>query len=123
MRQLYVTRGIPGSGKSTFIKDAGLDAYTISPDTIRLLMGSPVLNMQGRLVMPSKDDALVWKLLRESIESRMARGELLIIDATHTSPSYFHDYAKLAQTYRYKTYAIDFADVPLKTCKERNKNK
>lgn len=123
MRQLYITRGIPGSGKSTFIRENDLEAYTISPDTIRLIMGSPVLNTEGRLVMPSKDDAAVWKLLRESIETRMSRGELIIVDATHTAPNYFNDYAKLAQTYRYRLFAIDFADVPLEVCKERNKTR
>ncbi|HYG83605.1 MAG TPA: RNA ligase [Verrucomicrobiae bacterium] len=123
MRQLYITRGIPGSGKSTFIQENNLEAYTVSPDTIRLVLGSPVLDTKGRLVMPSKDDATVWKLLRESIETRMARGELIIIDATHTLPRYFHDYAKLARTYRYKLFAIDFADVPLEICKQRNKTR
>jgi hypothetical protein len=86
-------------------------------------MGSPMLNNEGRLVMPMKDDAAVWKLLHEALETRMGRGELIVIDATHTLPSYFHNYAKLAQKYRYKTYAVDFADVPLALCKERNKQR
>ncbi len=123
MRQLYVLRGLPGSGKSTFVATNGLAAYTVSPDEIRLVMGSPVLNTAGRIVMPMKDDAAVWKLLREVLEARMSRGELLVIDATHTLPTYFHDYAKLAQRYRYQTYAVDFADVPLEVCKERNRGR
>ncbi len=121
MRQLYVTRGIPGSGKSTFIRESNLEAYTISPDAIRLTFGSPAMNIEGRIVMPVKDDARVWELLREALEARMKRGELIIVDATHTNARYFNDYAKLAQKYRYRTYAIDFADVPLGVCKERNR--
>jgi len=123
MRHLYITRGIPGSGKSTFLRENGLEAYTLSPDTIRLTMSGPVLNADGRLVMPSKDDGKVWKLLRETLEARMARGELIVVDATHTSPNYFNDYAKLAKPYRYKLFAIDFADVPLGLCKLRNKQR
>ena len=38
MRDLIIMRGCPGSGKSTAIKDAGLSAYTISPDSIRLML-------------------------------------------------------------------------------------
>ncbi len=123
MRQLYILRGLPGSGKSSFVAKSGLSAYTLAPDDIRLIMGGPVLNADGRMIMPMKDDAAVWKLLRETLENRMARGELLVVDATHTLPSYFHDYAKLAQKYRYKAYAVDFTDVPLEICKERNKGR
>lgn len=123
MRQLYITRGIPGSGKTTFLKENGLQDYTISPDTIRILMSSPVINTDGRLTMPSKDDTQVWELLRELLEKRMAHGELTIVDATHTTPNYFNDYANLAKKYRYKLFVIDFANVPLAICKERNRNR
>mgnify|MGYP001681868479 CR=1 FL=1 len=37
MRLLLVARGIPGSGKSTFLAEQGLDMYTLSPDAIRLM--------------------------------------------------------------------------------------
>ena len=37
MRTLVVTRGIPACGKSTWIEDHELGAYTISPDAIRLM--------------------------------------------------------------------------------------
>ena len=43
MRNLVVTRGIPACGKSTWIEDQELGAYTISPDAIRLLYTAPVL--------------------------------------------------------------------------------
>ena len=32
MRYLVFLRGIPGSGKSTFVKEEGLEPYTISSD-------------------------------------------------------------------------------------------
>ena len=34
MRILLVMRGIPGCGKSTWIKEHELEAYTLSPDNI-----------------------------------------------------------------------------------------
>ena len=63
MRLLLVTRGIPGSGKSTFLAEQGLDTYTLSPDTIRLMLASPQLMIDGQTVMPSRQDELVWRLL------------------------------------------------------------
>ena len=84
MRHLFITRGIPGSGKSTFLQSAGLGPYTLSPDTLRLAYSSPVMNDAGRIVMPYQDDRRVWQQLHELLDMRMARGELIVVDATHT---------------------------------------
>ena len=75
MRLLLVTRGIPGSGKSTFLAEQGLDNYTLSPDAIRLMLASPQLTLDGQTTMPSRQDAVVWRLLHEMLEQRMTRGE------------------------------------------------
>lgn len=37
MRTLVLLRGLPGVGKSTWIKAQGLEPYTLSADQIRLL--------------------------------------------------------------------------------------
>ena len=89
MRLLLVTRGIPGSGKSTFLTEQRLDTYTLSPDTIRLMLASPQLMIDGQTTMLSRQDAMVWRLLHEMLEQRMTRGETTVVDATHTTPSYF----------------------------------
>lgn len=123
MRHLFITRGIPGSGKSTFLQSAGLGPYTLSPDTLRLAYSGPVMNDAGRIVMPYQDDRRVWQQLHELLDMRMARGEFIVVDATHTTSSYFQQYARLARKYRYKLYVIDFADVPLEVCLERNRQR
>ena len=43
MRILLVMRGIPGSGKSTWIEEHDLKQYTLSPDNIRLMFSAPEL--------------------------------------------------------------------------------
>ena len=47
MRILLLMRGVPGSGKSTFIKEQGLEPYTLSADPLRLLYASPMVNNAG----------------------------------------------------------------------------
>ena len=43
MRILVLMRGIPASGKSTWIANMGLSEYTLSADSLRLMASSPVL--------------------------------------------------------------------------------
>lgn len=120
MRKLYVTRGIPGSGKSTLLESSGLAPYTLSPDTLRLAMSAPVLNEQGTMTISAKHDRRVWELLREILEERMERGELIAIDATHTTARYYNEYAQLAYRHRYELFIIDLSDVSLEQARAQN---
>lgn len=121
MRSLVILRGSPASGKSTWIKEMGLENYTLSADSIRLLVESPIVvpDKQHR-VISQKNDGYVWTLLFELLEKRMERGEFVIIDATHSRSSDFSRYNKLCERYRYRRYYVDFSDVPLEECKRRN---
>ena len=73
--------------------------------------------------MPSRQDAVVWRLLHEMLEQRMTRGETTVVDATHTTPNYFKTYGELCRKYRYRLVVIDFADVPLAVCQQRNRER
>ncbi|MCE2580370.1 hypothetical protein LDL36_18180 [Komagataeibacter sp. FNDCR1] len=48
MRQLFILRGLPGSGKSTTLEQAGLKDLTISTDALRLQVASPVMLASGK---------------------------------------------------------------------------
>lgn len=121
MRKLLLLRGLPGSGKSTFIREHHLDAYTLSADGIRMLYGSPILEANGRMRVPAEYDRSVWQQLMQLLETRMFRGELVIVDATHTHPRSFSNYQQLAQKHRYQVFCVDFSDVPFDVCMERNR--
>lgn len=121
MRNLLLTRGAPGCGKSTFLKNNGLEQYALSPDNIRLLFQSPVLVEDGSLKISIKNEKKVWELLFQLLESRMQRGEFTVIDATHSKPDMISQYKKLAQKYRYRVTVVDFSDVPLETILEQNR--
>ena len=40
-KRLVLMHGAPGSGKSTFIRELGLEYLSISPDNLRLLLSEP----------------------------------------------------------------------------------
>ena len=120
MRSLFIMRGVPGSGKSTFIKKHNLEPYTLSADTIRLMYQTPVLSVDGTVGIPTQNDTMVWKTLFEMLESRMQQGCFTIIDATHGAAKEMRKYKDLCDKYRYRIYCIDMTDVPMETCIERN---
>ena len=68
MRTIYILRGAPGSGKSTWIKENNLEQYTLSADNIRLMYQSPVLNTSGNFVITQQNDGQVWKFLFKMLE-------------------------------------------------------
>lgn len=121
MRNLVILRGAPGSGKSTWIEKNNLKSYTLCADDIRLMAEAPVLvaHKTHRTISQSNDN-YVWSLLFEFLEKRMQRGEFVIVDATHSRSTDFSRYKKLAGKYRYRTFYVDFSDIPIEVCKEQN---
>ena len=51
MRTLVLLRGIPASGKSTWVKENKLEAYSLSSDHIRTLFQAPSLNVEGESIL------------------------------------------------------------------------
>ncbi|MBQ8706854.1 MAG: AAA family ATPase [Succinivibrionaceae bacterium] len=120
MRILLLTRGLPGSGKSTWIRESGLETYTISTDRLRLLYSAPQLGIDGAIEVSQKVNRIIFKTLVEMLETRMENGDLSVIDACHTRTADFDKYKDLVKTYRYRVVMKDFSGVGLAECKRRN---
>jgi predicted kinase len=120
MRYLVFLRGVPGSGKSTFVSENNLIPYTISSDKVRILLKPPVLSVTGRFMLSQKINPRIWGLIYSVIKCRMEDGEFTILDATNAGNADMSKYRKLVKTYRYKAFCVDFSDVPLEIAKERN---
>lgn len=124
MRNLVVLRGCPGAGKSTWIKENGLEQYTLSPDNIRMMASAPVLTEDNiDATISQENESYVWSLLYELLEKRMQNGDFTIIDATHSRSTDFSRYNSLCSSYRYRKYVVSFTDVPKEVCIERNHNR
>ena len=123
MRTLFLLRGTPASGKSTWVKENNLSQYTLSADQVRLQIQSPVLNLDGDFIITQKNDGVVWNTLFSLLEKRMERGEFVVVDATHYRTELIQRYKDLIKKYRYRAYIIDFTNVPLNICLERNRQR
>ena len=120
MRSIFLLRGAPGSGKSTWIKNNHLEPYTLSADNIRQSIAGLTYNMDGERIIPQDHDGQVWRLLLKLLEERMDRGEFVIVDATHYRAALLQQYKNLITTYRYRAYVVDFTDVPEEEALRRN---
>lgn len=120
MRTLLLFRGSPGTGKSTLIKNLGLEQYTISPDEIRQLYASPREDCFGKRYIPMSYDKLVWEDVFKIAEIRMKDGEFTVIDATNSQTHEMAAWKKLATKYRHRIFLVDLTDVSIRAAKERN---
>lgn len=120
MRILLLMRGVPGSGKSTFIKQHNLEPYTLSADALRLLYSAPQMNSVGNLCINQRFDKFVWPWIMQILKERMQQGCFTVIDATNIRSRDMNMYKKLANKYKYRIYAVDFTDIALEEVKKRN---
>jgi len=125
MRSLLLMRGAPGAGKSTWIKNNGLENYVVSPDNLRQICSTPKLNPDGTYCISQERDneAAVWEILWKILEHRMQNGEFTVVDATCSKTKDIQQYKDLANQYRYRIFIVDFTTVPLEVCLKQNKQR
>ena len=120
MRILLLLRGSAGCGKSTWIRENGLERYTLAADDIRLLCQSPLMLPDGTVGISQANDNIVWKTLFNILEVRMQRGDFTVIDATNSKTSEMNRYKEMCESYRYRIYCVDFTHIPIEEVKKRN---
>lgn len=123
MRNIIITRGLPASGKSTFLKEKKLEPWVISTDNLRLLFNSPTYLLNGKLDIKQDTTDEVFSLIYKMVERKMQNREFIILDATNIELDKYQTIKRLSEKYRYKVSILDFTDVPLDVCIERNKNR
>jgi predicted kinase len=103
--------GLPGSGKSTYLKQLGANA--ISSDAIRLLLADDVTIQTIH--------AQVFATMRYLLRRRLALGRpVSYVDATHLTVSERAPYVRIARAFDCDLEAV-FFDVPIEVCQERNR--
>lgn len=120
MRYLLLTRGMPLCGKTTWIQQYNLEPYVLNHKFFQSLLHAPMLDDSGKFVKDTQKSKLAYSMLFTALESRMERGEFVIIEDQHIAKSYCSHYKELAKYHAYKILIIDFSSVPFETICKRN---
>ncbi|MFK3588298.1 AAA family ATPase [Lactobacillus sp. 23-2] len=112
MRKLFLLRGAPGSGKSSFIARHHLMPYAISGDEIRLLLADLTVYYDKKTdvlhqVIPRHVTDQTKRMKDNLVEHKMSYGETVIVDGTHIVPSEIDHYKKWCEKYHYECYVVD----------------
>jgi len=116
MQTLTFTKGLPGSGKSTWSKqycEKHLDTVRVCRDDLR--------HMRGKYWNP-KAEGLITVLEHKCIEAALQNGYNVIVDATNLKDSYVNAIKKLAlETISECQFKVqDFTNISLKECIKRD---
>lgn len=122
MGKLIVTRGLPGSGKSTW----GLKWVSQAPETRRKVnrddLRAALFSAYAPVLSPS-DENYVTKIQRETITKLLSEGFSVVVDDTNLRDQYVRDFWKLALDCGAEFSVQEFRDVPLITCIARDEQR
>jgi len=114
MPTLIMTKGLPGSGKTTWAKDVqDVGIVRVNKDDLRAMLHDGVWSKQN--------EKLVLNVRNDIIEQAFLDGvETVIVDDTNLAPKHERVLRELAKVYKARFVVQDFTDVPLEECIRRN---
>ena len=123
MRIVYFLSAMPGTGKSTFIREHGLDAHSLSLDAIRHIYAGSATDMDGRLVLSNNREDLVFGKFMEALELRLQMGGVLFIDNLNQDQKAIDSYMELLTKFDYDYRVVQFPLQPVEFYYARNEQR
>lgn len=117
---LYFLRAIPGTGKSTFIRENNLEAFTLSMDTIREMISGVSLANNDNLELSQHKNSEVFGVFKDLLIKRMKDGGPILLDNYYSNRSSYKDLINLSQNYGYQCKIVDFPKLTIEEAVKRN---
>ena len=117
MRDMFIMQGAPCSGKTTFLRDNGLEDYAVSIDDMRRMMNpAPMIYDDECHSMVPADDrsshvcARAYDMATIVVGQRMRYGQTVIIDSTGHRRKPLSGILDMARRYGYRTHFVNMRD-------------
>ena len=118
--RLFILRGFPGCGKSSFVKKYGLEPYTLSLDKLRLMMHVPI---SGVICQDFNQE--VGGVFDTFLRTRMSFGNFTVVDNTNLDLKSLEKCLKYANRWNnYEVTVFDFTKaIPMEKALELNEQR
>ncbi|MEP3668231.1 MAG: hypothetical protein ABJN42_16015, partial [Roseibium sp.] len=90
------------------VREAGLNGFNLSPDKIRDVVAGDTLSPGGQFIPNHEFGPIVHKIFMDSIDRRIAGGEVICIDATMSDGAELYKLWKTFDQAGYEGLLIDF---------------
>lgn len=120
LRTLLILRGNYFNGQKLFLAENHLTPYTIDLEELRFLAGGYKMLSNGYKSLDYRNASSILKTLFDFLELRMNKGEFCVVNAPNANNSLLKEYKDLADKYRYKMFIINFNELSLNECKQKN---
>lgn len=108
MRIVYFLSAMPGTGKSTFIRENELDPHTLSLDAIRHVYAGAATDMFGNLVLSNNKEDFVFAKFIEAFKVRLSNGGAIFIDNLNQDQKSIDTYLDIMKQYHYDYRIVRF---------------
>ena len=120
-KKIVILRGLPASGKSTFVKKNHLHDYVLSMDILRKMFCAPISIDNGECFHISQDyNKQVAEMFMTLLKARLSNGSFTVVDNTNLSSRGFNEIVDLAKSHGFEILVVDF-NTPMNECIERDK--
>ena len=122
--KIYILSGIPGVGKSYFLKDIPSEMI-ISSDNIRKTIQVPQLSVKNERVIEhisEESNAAVFSILKTLIREKARLGLTAFIDTTAISDKERKEYVDIIKEY-HNNYEVIIFDKPFEIIKKQNESR
>ena len=117
MQKIIFLKGLPASGKSTWAKD-----YIKNNPTTKRVNKDDLRSMLDDSLWSKSNESNVLKVQKAIVTECLYNGYDVIVDNTHLNPKHEDVYRELCAKMNCK-FAIQFFDVPVEECIERDKKR